>query len=150
MKGQPAGISDSMEQKTSHTKDSKQDSSINTTNINEQSGISGTLSKKPSSTIPKTFVELQDDRDKQSESGNVSQNLGVRKQYTSPNSRFLNIQKKLVLTIHSIKIQISSNIDLKLCCTANDSEMAQSEIRRVEQTTRTANFSDEVVEIALD
>ena len=63
MKGLPAaGISDSMEQKTAHTKDSKQDSSINTTNNNEFSGISGIHSKKPSSTVPKTFVELQDDR----------------------------------------------------------------------------------------
>ena len=53
-----------MDLKTAHTKSTKQDSSINTTNINENSGISGTLSRKPPSAIPKMSVTLQDDRDK--------------------------------------------------------------------------------------
>ena len=62
LKGQPAGISDSMEQKTAYTKG--QDSSLNTTNINENSGISGNLCKKPSSAILRTPAEVIDDKDR--------------------------------------------------------------------------------------
>lgn len=57
-------------------------------------------------------------------------------------SRMLEINKKITVTLHLVYVQISSNIDIKLACCCNDSELQSSAIRRVDQKTRIANFGD--------
>lgn len=123
------GISDSMEQKTTHTKDSnKLESSLNTTNPNNNlSGISS-KNKRSNCTVPKSFVELSASEKDDTSSRNLK---NVRRQ-VSINSSRLNLQKKLVVKLHTVKIQVSSNIDLKISCQCNDSELVSSKIRRVD------------------
>ena len=131
IRDQPAvGISDSMEQKTTHTKDSnKQESSLNTTNPNNNlSGISS-KNKRSNCTVPKSFVELNAS---EKDDHNTSRNLKNVRRHASLNSSRLGIQKKLIVKLHTLKIQVSSNIDLKICCQCNDSELISSKIRRVD------------------
>ena len=47
------------------------------------------------------------------------------------------------MTVHSVKMQISSRIDLQLFCQVNDSEMYASQTQRVEQVERVASFNEE-------
>lgn len=60
--------------------------------------------------------------------------MNLRKQgsnasrYQSQYGSLLNIEKKLEITVHHVKIKISSNIDLKICCSCNDSEVVYSQI----------------------
>ena len=72
---------------------------------------------KPVSTIPKTQIKLQSDQ--KSNPNSSRRHLSVRKQSTfSPreSSYKLNLDKKFELTIHQVKMQISSRIDLQLFC----------------------------------
>ena len=68
---------------------------------------------------------------------------------SSARTRCLNIPKKFELTLHTVKMQISSRIDLQLFCQVNDSEVVASHVRRVEQTERIASFAEEKITIDL-
>ena len=48
--------------------------------------------------------------------------------------------KIFALTIHSAKVQISSSINLRFACQLNGSEIYQTQVKRVDQQTRVANF----------
>ena len=95
------GISDSMEHKTTRTKDSnKQNSSINTTNPNNNlSGISS-KNKRSNCTVPKSFVELSASEKEE----NSSRNQKNVRRHASLNSHRLNIKKKLMIKLHTVKI----------------------------------------------
>ena len=54
------------------------------------------------------------------------------------------------MTVHALKLQISSNIDLRLVVSCNDSEAKSTSTRRVDQQSRTAHFEDEVLSVKLD
>ena len=76
-----------------------------------------------------------------------SKHLSERSNRNEPS--WLNLTKKLEITVHQVKIQISSRIDLQLFCQVNNSESRLSQIRRVHQTERVARFDDEVISIDL-
>ena len=98
--------------------------------------------KQPISTIPKTYVQLLDDNSN-------SKRLNLRKQKTSSRERSLGVAKKFELIVHSIKMQISSRIDLQLVCQLNNSSLVHSSIRRVDQVERTAKFDEEKLQVDL-
>lgn len=54
----------------------------------------------------------------------------------------LNSDKQFVITIHSAKVHISSNIQLRFTCQLNDAEIHSTRCYRVDQGTRVANFED--------
>ena len=56
----------------------------------------------------------------------------------------------LTYTVHSIKIQISSTITLKLTMFCNDIEIEGSAVAKVDQTSRIANYNNSVFTINLD
>ena len=85
-----------------------------------------------------------------SQSFNMQTVSSHKTQQQSMYGEILNIKKKLLVTIHHVKIQISSNIDLKICCQCNDSETVYSQIQRVNQASRIANFKDEQICIPLN
>lgn len=96
------------------------------------------LVTKPSYTIPTTYVQLSDNkRNQHSNSGlslrkTASMNQTSTSQTRSPlHGPCLNLQKKLLITIHEISINISSDIDLKLSCSCNDSEQVYTNTERV-------------------
>ena len=79
-----------------------------------------------------------------------SQQNTVRKITESNKNRVSDVKKVLVVTIHSTKIKISSNINLKICCSINDSETHSTNIKSVDPATRVANFDGQKLSIRLD
>jgi len=97
--------------------------------------------KKLNSSIPTGYVRLGDDNSSLSNNQRSSR-LSFRGNNMKSPARYLDINKKLIVTLHAVKIQISSNIDLQMCCTCNDSELHSSTVQRVDPKTRTANFKN--------
>lgn len=56
----------------------------------------------------------------------------------------------MYITVHSLKIQVSSSIQLKLSCCCNDSKVVSSASKSVDPATRVANFGGQVLELRLD
>lgn len=83
-------------------------------------------------------------------SASVSSISGANERISKRSPRFLEIGKKILVTLHLVSIQISSNIDIKLGCACNDSEMHYSHVHRVDHKSRTASFQDQVITIRLD
>ena len=127
---------DSGQQPTaSGTKYSKHDmSGIAATDMNNAHNLSqsdlGGFSKKPVSTVPKTQIQLNDTM---SSNNAVARQKRIGKQMTTTTPRdstnasnYLQLDKQFELTIHQVKMQISSRIDLQVFCQCNDSESAVS------------------------
>ena len=117
-----------------------------------QSDFGAAHSRKHFSTIPKTLVQLSNDGQSQDSSRHKSR-LSIKKQNTTSemvsHGPYLNTDNKFELTLHQVKIQISSRIDLQVFCQCNDSDPHFSAVCRVDQTERVANFNDQKIVIDL-
>jgi len=54
------------------------------------------------------------------------------------NTQYAN--KSLLITIHSTKVQISSNVSLRFQVQLNDSELHSTKCHKVDNSTRVASF----------